>query len=213
MSNIIQLSGVRLSFPKLIEPEAAQGTPNAAKKFGCDFIFTNDDPQFAKVMSEIGNVATEKWKEHAGSVLQIVGTDRKLRCFGSGNEKIDKKTFKPYTGYAGANYLSASSNEDKPPIMVDGDGNPCPNENSMLRKQLARKLYGGCFVNAAVRIWPQDNQFGRGIRCELIAVQFAKDGEPFGEAPPDVSGMFGAVQQPAGAAPAFTGSLPAWMPQ
>ena len=213
MSNIIQLTGLRLSFPKLIEAEAAKGQQNAEKKFGCDLIFDANDPQFAKVMAEVGAVATEKWKEHANAVLGIIGTDRKLRCFGSGSEKIDKKTFKPYTGYAGANYVSASTSEDKPPVMVDSDGNPCDNLNTMLRKQLARKMYGGCYVNAAVRLWPQDNSFGRGIRCELIAVQFAKDGEPFGEGTPDVTGMFGAVQQAAAPAPAFTGSLPSWMPQ
>ena len=212
MANILQLSNVRLSFPKLIEAEAAQNTPNATKKFSCDLIFPNGDPQWARVMAEVGQVASEKWKEHGNAVLQMCGNDRKLRCFGNGSEKIDSKTFKPYVGYDSATYLSASSGEDKPPIMVDADGNPCPNENTMLRKALARKLYGGCYVNVAVRLWPQDNQFGRGIRCELIAVQFAKDGEAFGEAPPDVTGMFGAVQQPAQPA-AAPGALPSWMPQ
>ena len=213
MSNILQLSNLRLSFPKLIEAESVQGQPNSAKKFGCDLIFAAGDQQWPKVMVEIGQVASEKWKENGNAVLQLCGNDRKLRCFGSGTEKIDSKTFKPYLGYGdGATYLSASSPEDKPPIIVDGNGDACPNDNTMLRKQLARKLYGGCYVNVAVRIWPQDNQFGRGIRCELIAVQFAKDGEAFGEAPPDVTGMFGAVQQPAQPA-AAPGALPSWMPQ
>jgi hypothetical protein len=208
MSNIIQFSNLRLSFPKLIEAEAVANQPNSARKFGGDLIFKQGDPQWAKLMQAVSATAAEKWKEHGNSVLQIIGNDRKLRCFGSGTEKIDSKTFKPYTGYdGGATYLSASSIEDKPPFMVDQDGNQCPNENTMLRKQLARKLYGGCFVNVAVRLWAQDNQYGRGIRCELIAVQFAGDGEPFGEAPPDLTGMFGAVQAPAQSAqaPAFPG--------
>lgn len=207
MGTVIHLSNVRLSFPKLIEAEAAKGTPNADKKFGCDLLMPNGDPQFAKFMGEVGQVATEKWKEHAGSVLQLCNGDRKMRCFGNGSEKVDKKTFKPYGGYDGAVYISASSTEDKPPVMVDASGTPCPNDNTMLRKELARKLYGGCYVNAAIRVWPQDNTFGRAIRCELIAVQFAKDGEAFGEAPPDLSGMFGAVAAPAAGDPA----TPPWM--
>jgi hypothetical protein len=41
-----------------------------------------------------------------------------------------------------------------------------------------------------IRVWPQDNSFGRGVRCELMGVQFAKDGDAFGEASPDLTGMF-----------------------
>lgn len=208
MSSVFNLSNVRLSFPKLIEPEAPKGTPNAEKKFSCDLILPHGDTRFAQFMEQVGVTATEKWKEHAGSVLQLCQNDRKMRCYGSGSEKIDKKTFKPYTGYDNAVYISASASESKPPVMVDNSGNPCPSENTMLRKELARKLYGGCYVNVALRVWPQDNQFGRAIRCELVAVQFAKDGEPFGEAPPDLTGMFGAVS---GAPAPAADAPPPWM--
>jgi hypothetical protein len=98
-------------------------------------------------------------------------------------------------------YITTSMNEDRPPIMVRPDGTVCDNANTMERAALARKLYGGCYVNAAVSPWVQDNQFGRAVRCNLIAVQFAKDGDSFGDAAPDVTGMFGAVAAPA-AAPA-----------
>lgn len=207
MSETIYLSNVRLSFQKLVEAEAAKDTPNSAKKFGADLIMTPNDPQYAKIMGEVGNVATEKWKNHASAVLQVIQNDRRLRCYGQGGEKLDKKTYKPYDGYEGMVYLTASSNEDRPPQMIRPDGTICDNLSTMERSALARKLYGGCYVNAAVRLWPQDNQFGRAVRCELIAVQFAKDGEPFGEAPPNVEGMFGQVQ---GAAPA---GAPAGWPQ
>lgn len=199
----MHLTNLRLSFPKLLEPEAAKGTPNADKKYGCDLLFPQGDPQFAQFMAEVGKVATEKWKEHASAVLQMCNGDRKMRCYGNGSEKVDKKTFKPYVGYDGANYVSASSIEDKPPVIVDAKGVPCSNDNTMLRRELARKLYGGCYVNVFIRVWPQDNSFGRAIRCELVAIQFAKDGDAFGEAPPDLTGVFGAV-----AAPAET---PSWM--
>jgi hypothetical protein len=201
----IYLSNVRLSFPKLIEAEAAKGTPNAAKKFSCDLIMPQNDQQFANFMAEVGRVAGEKWKEHAAAVLQICQNDRKMRCYGSGSEKIDKKTFKPYSGYDGGVYVSASSNEDSPPTMIDADGNECPNTNTMLRKELARKMYGGCRVNVALRVWPQDNTFGRAMRCELIGLQFAGDDTAFGDAPPDLKGMFGAVK------PQQDDTKPAWM--
>jgi len=202
MAETIYLSNVRLSFPKLIEATASQSIPGAKKQFGADFILAQNDPNFAKFMGEIGKMATEKWKENASAVLNIVQSDRKLRCFGNGGEKIDKKTFKPYNGYEGMAYISANSNEDRPPRMIRLDGTEVDNANTMERAVLARKLYGGCFVNAAVRPWPQDNNFGRAIRCELIAVQFFADGEAFGEGEPDLTGKFGAVQAPAGVTPA-----------
>ena len=64
-------------------------------------------------------------------------------------------------------------------------------------------MYGGCRVNAAVKPWLQDNKHGRGIRCDLIAVQFAADDTPFGEGAVDASNLFGAVAGAPAAAPGF----------
>ena len=194
MPKEIYLTNVRLSFPKLIEAASNSGIPGSDRKFACDMIFEAGDPQFAKLMGEVGAVASEKWNDKAGAVLQMVQNERKLRCFGAGSEKIDVKTMTPYEGYGdGRTYLAGSSGEDRPPVMIRPNGSVCDNANTMERTQLARKMYGGCYVNAAVSLWAQDNQFGRGIRCQLMAVQFAKDGTPFGEAPPDFTGKFGAT--------------------
>lgn len=210
MAEVIYLQKVRLSFPKLIEAQAMQDFPNSPKKFGADFIMSPDDEGYKRFMAEVGKIAGEKWKEHARTVLQMIQTDRLKRCYGQGAEKIDKKTMKVLNGYEGMVFVSANSGEDRPPQMIRLDGTICDNANTMERAALARKLYGGCYVNVAVRPWCQDNQFGRGVRNELVAVQFAADGEPFGEASPDVSGMFGAVAAPQAPAPAFEEKLP-WM--
>lgn len=184
-NSVVFISSARLSFPKLIEAESFM--EGGAKKFSADFILRPDSPDIKAFMAAVGAVAQEKWKEHAAAVLQMVQNDRKLRCYGAGSEKVDKKTFKPYNGYDGMLYIGASSNEDRPPKIINAKG---VESNGLERGELVRKLYGGCYVNAVVRPWSQDNQYGRAIRCELIAVQFAKDGEAFGEAPPDLSGMF-----------------------
>jgi len=216
MSNIIYITNAVLSFPKLVEATSNSDYPNAPKKFSADLIMQTNSPEFAKFMQEVGQLATEKWKDKAGPILQMIQSDRRLRCFGNGAEKLKKDTMKPYEGYDGMVYIAASSNEDRPPIIVNPqDGKEIDNANTLARSAAARKLYGGCRVNAAIRPWLQDNQFGRGVRCELIAVQFFQDGTPFGEAPPDIGGMFGAVpaaqQQPAAspaaaAFPAFFGN-------
>ena len=116
-------------------------------------------------------------------------------------------TFQPYDGYAGHVFITAG--RDSQPQMIQADGAPIDPANTMAYQQLARKMYGGCRVNAAVKPWLQENKHGRGIRCDLIAVQFAGDDTPFGEGAVDASNLFGAV---AGAPAATPGFAPAGMP-
>lgn len=209
--NVVFLQNVRLSFPHLADPQR-QITPETGKErisYNADFILAQDNPSYQRFMQTVGNVATEKWKEHAQQVLQLIQNDRRLRCYGNGTEKINKKTFQPYDGYNGMLYITAG--RDTMPQIIREDGSAC-DLNSMEAQQLARKMYGGCYVNAAVKPWPQDNKHGRAIRCDLVAVQFCRDGEPFGEGAVDVSGMFGAVQGGAQQAPAASAPQMPGMP-
>jgi hypothetical protein len=209
MSEIIFLSDVRLSFPHLAEPQKQIDAKTGKERisFNCEFIMPQDHPGFAQFMARYGALALEKWKEHAQTVMGMIQQDRKQRCFGMGNEKINKKTFQPYDGYAGNVFITAG--RDTAPQMIQADGSPIDPSNTMAYQQLARKMYGGCRVNAAIKPWPQDNKHGRGIRCDLIAVQFFKDDTPFGEGAVDASSLFGAV---AGAAPAGFGAVAPAMP-
>jgi hypothetical protein len=110
-------------------------------------------------------------------------------------------------------YISA--NKDQMPQMIQADGSPVDAGNTLAYQALARKLYGGCYVNAAINPWLQDNTAGRGVRCDLVAIQFAKDGEPFGEAAADASALFGAVAAAPvqAAAPAFLMPTPPFLQQ
>ena len=194
MSNdLIFLSNVTLSFPHLSEPQKQVNEATGATRisYNCEFIMPQDHPGFQQFMQRYAAIALEKWKEHAQAVMQMIQSDRKTRCFGNGNEKINKKTFQPYDGYAGNVFITAG--RDLQPQMIQADGTPIDPSNTMAYQQLARKMYGGCRVNAAVKPWVQDNKHGRGIRCDLIAVQFAADDTPFGEGAVDASGLFGAV--------------------
>jgi hypothetical protein len=44
-------------------------------------------------------------------------------------------------------------------------------------------------------VWAQDNQYGKRINAALRAVQFVKDGAPFGEGNIDVSQEFTALDE------------------
>lgn len=217
MSEVILVSNVRLSFPHLVEPQrqVIETTGKERISYNCELLMPQDHPAFLKFMQVYGAMALEKWKEHAQASMQMIQSERKLRCFGRGEEKVNKKTFQPYDGYAGHVYITCG--RDTPPQIIQADGTPIDPNNTMAYQQLTRKMYGGCRVNAAIKPWLQENKYGRGIRCDLVAIQFAGDDKAFGEAATDASGLFGAVAgaTPAPAAPAFAAmpGLPPFLTQ
>jgi hypothetical protein len=205
MSDIIFLSNVRLSFPHLAEPQKQvnEQTGQTRISYNSEFLMPQDHPGFQQFMKRYGELALAKWAEHANTVMGMIQVDRKLRCFGLGSEKVNKKTFKPYDGYDGNVYITAG--RDQAPQMIQADGQAIDPSNTMAFQQLARKMYGGCRVNAAVKPWLQVNKHGNGIRCDLVAVQFAADDTAFGEGAADASSMFGSVGNPAQAQAAPAG--------
>jgi len=217
--SIIYLSNVTLSFPHLIEPQVTvTDDGNKRSSYNVDLIMEPNHPSYATFMKRWSEIALEKWKENAQAVMQMIHANRKQRCYGPGEEVINKKTFKPYDGYVDMVHIGAGC--DKPPQMILPDGSKADTSNTMLYQQLARELYAGCRVNVAIKPWPQDNKKGGlGIRSDLVAIQFASKGTPFGEAPVDVTGIFGQVtnsevQQSSTAAmpgvPSFT-SVPSFL--
>lgn len=193
MSDVIYLSNVRLSFPHIAEPQRAviESTGKERISYNCELIMPKDHPGFVQFMQQYGKLAVDKWKEHANDVMKMVQSDRKIRCYGDGAEKINKKTFKPYDGYDGNVFITAG--RDHQPQIIQADGKAVDPTNTMACLQLAKRLYGGCRVNAAIKPWLQNNQYGRGVRCDLVAIQFAGDDTPFGEGLVDATPLFGAV--------------------
>lgn len=203
--NVIYLSNVRLSFPHIAEPQVNKESGKIS--YNAEFIMPADHPGFQQFMQAVYALAAAKWNEHASNVLQMVNQDRKKRCYGQGAEKVNQKTFQPYDGYAGNVFITAG--RDKQPQIILPSGAPVDPANTMAASAEARRLYGGCRVNVALKPWLQDNKHGRGVRCDLVAIQFAGDDAPFGEGAVDVSPMFGAVAGAPAGAPT-PGGMPAW---
>lgn len=215
MSNFegcVFLSKVRLSFPNLAVPRAPQGSDKL--KYSADFILAPNDPNYAKFVALAHAVAQQKWPQHHAAVLQAIHGERKKRCFGNGSEKIDSTTYKVLNGYEGMVYISGSRNSDKGmPQMIDVNNQAIDPSNALACQNEARKMYGGCYVNAVIKPWVYDNQFGKGIGGDLIAVQFAAEGAPFGEGVTDASAMFGAPVVGGGHAPGFASlAMPGYAP-
>ena len=210
MSDVIFLSDVRLSFPHIAEPQKQRNDVTGKERIShnAEFILPATHPGWQKTMQVYGQMMVATFAEHANTVMQMIQNDRKLRGFGVGTEKINKKTFKPYDGYEGQMFITAGS--ERQPQIIQADGSPVDPMNTMAVQQLARKLYGGCRVNAAVKPWVQKNQHGNGFRFDLVAVQFLRDDTAVGEGVVDASGLFGAVQQAAG--PSASGAaMPGFM--
>ena len=209
MSEIILLSDVRLSFPHIAEPQknVNEKTGETRISYNCEFIMPKDHAGLQQFMKRYGELALQKWAEHAQTVMGMIQNDRKTRCFGLGEEKINKKTFKPYDGYAGNAFITAG--RDQMPQIIEANGQPIDPSNTMAYQMLTRKMYGGCRVNAAIKPWVQANSYGNGIRCDLVALQFLRDDTAFGEGAADASSMFGSV----GAAPAAMPGLPSFLGQ
>lgn len=79
-------------------------------------------------------------------------------------------------GYDGMMYVTASNG--KKPRVLDIDGQD-------VREGDEGAPYAGCYVNMIVRVWGQDNKYGKRINASLEGVKFRDDGEAFGAAPID----------------------------
>ena len=76
-----------------------------------------------------------------------------------------------YDGYEGMWAVKASNN--KRPTVINRDKTPLVEEDEV--------IYAGCFVNAIIEPWGQNNTYGKRINANLLGIQFVKDGEPFGD--------------------------------
>jgi hypothetical protein len=92
-----------------------------------------------------------------------------------------------YDGYEGHIYLSAN-NARKPQIITNRK-----NKDGWIEavEGAPNAPYSGCYVNALVRLWAQDNEHGKRLNASLEVVQFLRDGEAFGAAPVDPNEKFG----------------------
>ena len=196
------IKNARLGFPHLIAPQSVNNGP---PKYGCVFILRPEAPEWAEMNEIIGRIAQEKWTSQAQIVLNLVSSDKRLRCFGAGHEKISAQTGEVFEGFDdGGVYISASS--DKKPKLYGQNAvelPPTANANEM--------FVGGNFASGIISFWCQNNEHGRAIRGQLDGVQFISEGEHFGSTGPDAGAIFTAVAG-APAAPVAAPGVPAAAP-
>lgn len=72
--------------------------------------------------------------------------------------------------------IKASENPDRAPKVRN------QLTKVMTPAEILKTIYPGCIINILIRPWAQNNDFGKKINANLIAVQFVKDGTRIGEA-------------------------------
>lgn len=177
-SEPIRLQNVRLSFPSIYKAKSFE--QGQEPRFQATFLLDPSKPdhkaQIDNLKAQIKALAMEAY---GGKVPPEVKF-----CIGDGNGKS-------YDGYANMVYL-ASSNKTRPTI-VNRNREPVAEGD-------AQAPYAGCYVNASITLWAQNNKFGKRINANLRAIQFVNDGEAFGVAPVDAEEEFEVLEGGAAAA-------------
>lgn len=156
----VKLSNVRLAFPTLFEAKTVNGEGKPA--FSASFLLDPADPQVKALNAAIEQVAKDKWGVKADAILKQMRATDKVALH-DGDLKAN------YDGFPGNLYVSARSATR--PLVIDKDKTPLA--------EVDGKPYAGCYVNASVELWPQDNNYGKRVNASLRGVQFFRDGDAF----------------------------------
>lgn len=182
-------SPARLSFPRLFTPKSF--TPGQPPRFEATFLLdpSNADHkvQLSALKQAINKLIEAKWGANPPKDIKF--------CVGNGNDK-------EYDGYKDRIFVRSASKHR--PVVADRGRNELTVDS---QGQEPKIPYAGSYVIGKITLWAQDNAFGRRINSNLIAVQYVKDGTPFGPGSTDAETEFEALPEEAGSAPASGGAI------
>lgn len=160
MSSIVKVTNVRLAFPDLFEPDAKYG------RFGASFPIVPGSENAKALSAAILEVAKAKWGAKAEGILAQIKAKGDL-----GYQEAPKRNSEGniYDGFEDRHTLNAS-NKVRPQV-IDRDTSPLT--------QADGKPYAGCYVDASIEFWAQDNSYGKKVNATLRWVQFRADGAAF----------------------------------
>jgi len=148
----ITLKNTRLSFEHLFKASDFKGDGN----------FVYDGTFLVAKNSENAKILND-------AIAKIIADDFKGKPLTSDKICVKNGDFKEYEGYANHLYIKAKNKKRTP--IVGRDRTPLIEEEGI--------VFSGCYVNAIIDIWPQDNVFGKRINAKLLGVQFVKKGDSF----------------------------------
>ena len=160
---IIKIPNVRLSFPSLFTTEVFGDDDTG--KYAATFILDMNEHEdsIAEIEAQIKAITKEKWK---GKSLP----DDRL-CLKLGDPDRDEMDGK----------MTIKASTKKRPLVINRDKSPITEDDDI--------IYAGCYVNAIISLWAQNNKYGKRINGSLEGLQFNGHGEPFGNAGVDADGF------------------------
>ncbi|HEY0201927.1 MAG TPA: DUF2815 family protein [Burkholderiaceae bacterium] len=156
----VKLTNVRLAFPALWEAKTVNGEGKPA--FSGVLLIEPGSANEKIVNDAIDAAAVEKWGAKAAAVVKQLRAADKVALH-DGDLKAN------YDGFAGMVYVSARNAVR--PLTINRDKSSITEADGI--------IYAGCYVNASIDVWAQDNKFGKRVNATLGGVQFARDGDAF----------------------------------
>lgn len=157
----IKLFEVRLSYPHIVAPARVM---NSTRETYSGTFICNFDPASRDLVSSVLRGA---WK----SLLKIKDRDITNDDIPPGKSFMSNGNHKKQPEYKGFLIISASETTERRPKVYDRNGNLTSDPNA---------CYAGCLVNAIIRPWAQDNEYGQRVNAGLVGVQFCADFERLG---------------------------------
>lgn len=153
MSNI-KMQNVRLSFPSLFRFEEFGG--ESTGKYAATFVLDKKDhaDTIDKIQKEMARLQKEELKGKLPAEKLAMKDGDEM-----GRPEFEGK-------------MTIKASTKRRPTVINRDKSPIAEEDEV--------IYAGCYVNAIISLWPQNNQYGKRVNASLEGVQFARDGEPFG---------------------------------
>jgi hypothetical protein len=169
----IRLDNVRCSYPHLIEPYAGDDDNGNKQEpaYGIVFLLPKATHAAAK---DLCKFRIEQLMQE--NKVKAIPADKKFLRDGDMSGKAENEKM-----------FTVSAREKRAPVLRT------PSKAKIIRgktetvtvgsREVAvnELFYGGCWVNGIIRPWWQNNKFGKRVNAGLVAVQFLKDDEAFGE--------------------------------
>jgi hypothetical protein len=172
---------VRAAFVRSLIGAAEEYEGNGVFRHSATFLVEPGSDNDKQIEAAFKAEAQAVWPKKAQAMLDSLRPQTNKCCYQKGD-------LKEYDGFEGMMALtghrkatdgrpllldSMAGDDGKPAKLIGSDGKFYPGKEG--------RIYGGCFVNATVEIYAQDGK-NPGLRCSLLGVQFAKDGDSFGGA-------------------------------
>lgn len=199
------LNDVRLQWGDIYRPGDAMeegGTP----KYKTVGLFAKDSSAASVARQAMLDVATQLWGANAETVLRNITANSK--AVRDGNSKIDdggnvKPEFKDLLFISASNKTAprivAPRRFNDQFVFITENGRGLLGNGEDVTEQLGYVLkapYRGCHVNLKVQfvagkafVTPQKKQVPNQVFARLEAIQFLRDGEPFGAGPTSAEGF------------------------